>query len=270
MDCSEEGPPSSSEEVAPVKVGIVTSLSGQLSSYCLPAADGIQFVIDEINENGGVKSLGGAKIELVRADDKGDPTLAPAEMERLMTQEKVVAVFEGPAGYLQQALAAIGDKNQVPQICVAAYDSSIPTQGFNFWYAVGQSIHPCNTNAYLKLFDSLVEEHGVKADRIAILTFEDPATQMVRQGLKAKVSAKGAKATPGFISGAQAMHVLYRALEDAGSRDPVAINQALKAVRISPGPDLITYTYLPEFAFNEDGTPVNAQLSGRSGRTARS
>jgi branched-chain amino acid transport system substrate-binding protein len=360
--------------VDPLKVGIVTSLSGQLSVYCLPAAAGIQFVIDDINQNGGIKSLGGAKIELVKADDKGDPTTATSEMGRLNSQEKVAANFEGPSGSLQQALAPVGDRDKVPQICVGAHDASIPVKGFNFWYAAAQSIYPANSNAYLKLFDALVNDYKVKAEKIALLTFDDPATQDVRQGIKeglkdrklsgklildevhpmtaanldsyavkikaaapdilivansgyhvnslykafdsldymppimisvgaseesvrqslgeaiaaktmdkpgvfslgtnwvipeykpiadfaAKVTARGQQPVPGFISGAHAMYVLDAALEKAGSRDPVAINQALKNVVLPEGPTLITYAYLPEFRFTKEGTPANAALS---------
>jgi len=371
-------------EAAPVKIGIVTSLTGQLAAHCAPAAEGIQFVINDINESGGIKSLGGAKIQLIKADDKGDTTVAISEMERLITQEKVVANLEGPGGYLQLALAPIGDKHKVAQICVASYTADIPPKGFNYWNAVGTSVHPSNTDAYLKVYDYLVGERKIEINKIGILSMDDPGVQTVRKALvsgfeergvknkvviddahplqvtalesyavkikaaspdylicamsgghatllfkafdaldymppyvaavgiceesvrkalgdqlaaktldkpgvigtgsnwvvpeykpiadfKNKVTAKGLPSPqPGFISGAQAMYVLYRALENAASRDPVAINTALRNVHIPEGnPELISYMFIPEFRFNSDGTPVNQALSAAQWQNGR-
>lgn len=41
----------------------------------------------------GLPNLGGAKLEVVFADTKGDPKNGMSEAERLVTQEKVVAVI---------------------------------------------------------------------------------------------------------------------------------------------------------------------------------
>ena len=47
-----------------VKVGVLLPLSGSISYYGNVQLQGIQLCADYVNANGGIKALGGAKIEL--------------------------------------------------------------------------------------------------------------------------------------------------------------------------------------------------------------
>jgi len=55
----------------PIKIGLVTALSGQSAKAGEAITRGLTIAIDEINANGGV--LGGQKFELVRRDDEANP-----------------------------------------------------------------------------------------------------------------------------------------------------------------------------------------------------
>src|SRR5574341_2477928 len=56
-----------------IKVGAMYPLTGDLAKLGEENKDGLQLAIDEINAAGGIKSMGGAKIELVWADSQGKP-----------------------------------------------------------------------------------------------------------------------------------------------------------------------------------------------------
>ena len=58
---------------APVKVGILHPVSGALSYSGQQGRIGAQLAVDEINAAGGIKALGGAKIEPMLGDAQSTP-----------------------------------------------------------------------------------------------------------------------------------------------------------------------------------------------------
>jgi urea transport system substrate-binding protein len=80
------GPPAGE----PVKVGVLHSLSGTMANSEAVVVDAVLFAIDEVNQAGGVL---GRPVQAVVADGRSDwPTFA-REAERLISMEKVCAVF---------------------------------------------------------------------------------------------------------------------------------------------------------------------------------
>ncbi|MHB8986351.1 MAG: ABC transporter substrate-binding protein [Eubacteriales bacterium] len=76
-----------------IKVGYIAALSGNSADMGEPGRKGIQMAIDEANAAGGVN---GQKVELVALDDEADPAKSVTQAQKLITQEKVVAVIGGP------------------------------------------------------------------------------------------------------------------------------------------------------------------------------
>ncbi len=75
----------------PIRVGILHSLTGTMAISETPVVQAVELSIEEINQSGGL--LGGRKIVPILADGRSDwPTFA-AESRRLITGEKVCAVF---------------------------------------------------------------------------------------------------------------------------------------------------------------------------------
>jgi urea transport system substrate-binding protein len=75
---------------APVKVGVLHSMTGTMATSEAPVVDAVQFAIDEVNRAGGVL---GRPIKAVVADGRSDDAVFAKEAERLITEEKVAAVF---------------------------------------------------------------------------------------------------------------------------------------------------------------------------------
>lgn len=75
----------------PVRVGILHSLTGTMAISETPVVEATRLAMEEINASGGL--LGGRQVMPILADGRSDwPTFA-AESRRLMTEEKVCAVF---------------------------------------------------------------------------------------------------------------------------------------------------------------------------------
>ncbi|MFT4267298.1 MAG: ABC transporter substrate-binding protein [Xenophilus sp.] len=67
----------------PVKVGLVHPVSGAFALGGAQGRLGCQMAIDEVNAAGGIKALGGAKVEAVLGDSQSRPEVGVAEVERL-------------------------------------------------------------------------------------------------------------------------------------------------------------------------------------------
>ena len=79
---------------APVKVGILHPVSGALSPSGQQGRIGATLAVEEINAAGGIKSLGGAKIDPVLGDAQSTPEGGNAEVEK-MNAAGVAAIVGG-------------------------------------------------------------------------------------------------------------------------------------------------------------------------------
>ena len=76
-----------------VNVGVIMPLSGANAQFGINSRNGVELVADEINAAGGIKALGGAKINLIVADATSTPTTAGTVAQRLITQNDVTAIL---------------------------------------------------------------------------------------------------------------------------------------------------------------------------------
>ena len=68
---------------SPVKIGVLHPVSGALSYSGQQGRIGAQLAIEEINAAGGIKALGGAKIEAMLGDAQSTPDGGNAEVEKM-------------------------------------------------------------------------------------------------------------------------------------------------------------------------------------------
>ncbi|MGA8692660.1 MAG: ABC transporter substrate-binding protein [Xanthobacteraceae bacterium] len=71
---------------AAVNIGVIQPLSGANAQFGINSRNGIELVADAINATGGIKALGGAKINLVVSDATSNTTAASAAAQRLITR----------------------------------------------------------------------------------------------------------------------------------------------------------------------------------------
>lgn len=102
-----------------VKVGVLLPLSGATAYYGGVQLDGIEFCVNYVNNNGGIKALNGAKIELVVQDSASDPETGVSAFEKLV-EEGVVAVIGPYNSTVAAATAPLAIQYKVPYVVVNA------------------------------------------------------------------------------------------------------------------------------------------------------
>ena len=70
----------------PIRVGVISPLTGAWTVYGQAHSAGFQMAVDEINENGGVL---GRPLEIVLGDSKTEPRIVVEQANRLIRQERV-------------------------------------------------------------------------------------------------------------------------------------------------------------------------------------
>src|SRR4030042_414174 len=77
----------------PIKIGALFSVSGPASFLGEPERNTAQMMVEQINKAGGIK---GRKLELIVYDTQADATKAVQAVNRLIKDDKVVAII-GPS-----------------------------------------------------------------------------------------------------------------------------------------------------------------------------
>lgn len=114
-----------------VKIGVLMPLSGATATSGQYQLEGMQMAVDYVNENGGIESMGGAKIKLVVSDTAGDIETGITEAERLITVEKVSALCGPFNSTVGAATAPIAIQYQTPYIITNAVADNILQNGAN-------------------------------------------------------------------------------------------------------------------------------------------
>ncbi|MDT3680370.1 MAG: ABC transporter substrate-binding protein [Burkholderiaceae bacterium] len=105
-----------------VNVGVILPLSGANAQFGINSRNGIELVADEINAAGGIRSLGGAKINLLVADGTSTPTTAASVAQRLISQNEVVAILGAFASSLTLAIQEVTERRGVPLLTMSFAD----------------------------------------------------------------------------------------------------------------------------------------------------
>lgn len=108
--------PESSDE-GPIKIGYVGALSGETALWGQAGLNGANMAIEEINAAGG---LLGRELEIIGLDGKGDPLDSVNSLNRLIDNEKVVAVIGTNFSSCNIPMAPVANTKRVPVIATAA------------------------------------------------------------------------------------------------------------------------------------------------------
>jgi branched-chain amino acid transport system substrate-binding protein len=106
----------------PVNIGALYPVTGsmaQIGQGCVAAA---KLAVEMINEAGGIKSLGGAKLNLILSDVQSDTTVTRTETDRLITGNKLSAIHGCFASALTLIASEVAERAKVPIITGSSTD----------------------------------------------------------------------------------------------------------------------------------------------------
>lgn len=171
----------------PIRVGLVTALSGQSAQGGEAITRGLSVAIDDINAKGGL--LGGRKLELVSRDDESNPAKGVIAARELIYKEKVAVVFGGLDTPVSMAIVPLMNQAKTPFMGPWAAGTGITRNGANPNYAF-------RVSAVDELVDKAMVQYAEKtfhSSKAGLILVNNPWGESNEKGLTAALAEKGMK-----------------------------------------------------------------------------
>jgi branched-chain amino acid transport system substrate-binding protein len=159
-----------------VKIGAIFPFSGNAASIGVHAKAAIETAVDIINNAhpelgnfplAGNAGLGGAKVEVVFADNQGSPATGQNQALRLITEEKVVALTGAYQSGITLTASAIAEKYGIPFVNGESVAANLTERGFKWFFRTT----PVAADFAKLYFDFLKEMKagGARTDNVALV-----------------------------------------------------------------------------------------------------
>jgi branched-chain amino acid transport system substrate-binding protein len=125
-----------------VKVGVLHPVTGALAYSGQQCRLGALMAIEDINKAGGIKSLGGAKIEAMLGDAQSNPQAGTAEIEK-MNEAGVCAVVGAFASAICLATTQAAAKYNLPHVVDVGVADQIVERGLKNTFRFGPGYKKC-------------------------------------------------------------------------------------------------------------------------------
>src|SRR4029077_2825790 len=166
-----------------VKVGIIHPVTGGVSYSGTQGRAGALMAVEDINSQGGIKSLGGATIEALLADAQSKVDVAVSEIEKY-NEAGVSAIVGGYASFICLATTQAAAKHDIPYVVDVGTDDRIVSGGLTntFRFSPGYGVFVKTAVPALKDINAAAGNPA----KTAIIVHEDSAFGTGTAGLLAK------------------------------------------------------------------------------------
>jgi branched-chain amino acid transport system substrate-binding protein len=150
-----------------VNVGLIGPFSGPWAEHGKLMRIGAEMAVEEINAQGGIKSLGGAKLNLIVADTGPSVETATNAAQRLMSDGKLTAFICCFLSSFSLAASEIGERQQVPMLTFS-YSDVLVRRGYKYTFR-DSSGADFQVKAAAPLLKKQAESLGHKIERAALV-----------------------------------------------------------------------------------------------------
>jgi branched-chain amino acid transport system substrate-binding protein len=197
VDEGEEGGEATEEQDTPapeadaetILIGSLHPLTGALANDGSAMDQAVQMAIDDVNEAGGIESLGGAQLDLISADSQGDPEIGQTETQR-MIDEGAVAIIGAFQSAVAINVATLAERNQVPFVIDVAVDDAIITEDSQYTFRLQPNATAMGQLGARNLA-AIAEASGETVERIAYLHEESGFGTSVQSSFTAEAEQLG-------------------------------------------------------------------------------
>ena len=184
---------------APVKIGVLFPLTGSSASAGQQGKTAVEIGLDVVNTphptvpeltfspSGGLPGLGGATIEAIYVDHRGDPAMAQSLTQRLITSDKVAALLGSYQSSCSMTATAVAERYGVPFVVGNSVANNITERGYKFTFRVT----PIGANfaaTYMR-FVAAMQKAGKTIDSIAMVNENTDYGSQVGNSIEAAIKA---------------------------------------------------------------------------------
>jgi branched-chain amino acid transport system substrate-binding protein len=158
-----------------VVIGVLYPMSGPVAQVGIDCVNAVRLAAEIVNgkfdlnlplaRTEGLPNLGGAKIRLVVVDHQGKPEVGQAEAERLITQEKVHALFGAYFSSVTATASQVAERYGVPYLNAESSSPGLTDRGFKWFFRTS----PHDGHFSLAMFEFMKELEKRKNVKIKTL-----------------------------------------------------------------------------------------------------
>lgn len=188
--CASGGDGPTAGDVDSVKLGAILPLTGATAQNGNNSLRGIELAVEQINEAGGIKSLGGAKIELSTADATSDPAKAAnAATQFLSKGEAPLAIVGAYASGLTVTVARVTERAKVPLLSTS-FSDELTQQGYKYFFQLPAAASKMGT-AQMGYAVEIAEEAEEPLEKVAIVYANNAYGEAQGASLKKQAEESG-------------------------------------------------------------------------------
>jgi branched-chain amino acid transport system substrate-binding protein len=268
-----------------IVIGAVYPLSGNAAPVGLDAKAALETAADVINtshdaipmlmgKGGGLAHLGGAHIRLVFADSQNDPQKARAETERLITQDKAVAIVGSYTSATAATISQVTERYEVPYMSADNSSPSLNQRGLKWFFRT--SPHDVMfTEAMFAFFKAVGEKTGHPVKSVALFyedsIFGTDSSNVQRKlaeaaGIKVAVDIKYRANSPSLSAEAQRLKAADAdvLMPSSYTSDSILILRAMNEIGYKPKAIMAQAAGFQEAAFLTGAGPLAEGAMSRS------
>lgn len=149
-----------------IKIGTILPLSGASAKLGENSKKAIDMAVEEINEAGGIKALGGKKLEIVYADSQGDPPVGVSEAERLLSDPDIVMLNGAWQSGVTLPASEVAERNKKIWVAPVPSETSITQRGFKYIFRLADTSE-MRVQAQIEFLKDLSKKEPIKT--VAVL-----------------------------------------------------------------------------------------------------
>lgn len=173
-----------------ITIGTILPLTGATAQNGENSLRGIQLAVDDINESGGIKSMGGAKLKLAIADATSNPAkAASAAINFLSKDEKPLAMVGAYASGLTETIARVTERARIPLLSTSFADT-LTQQGYKFFFQLPAAASKMGT-AQFRYASEVSKANGTPISKVAIVYANNAYGATQAESLKKQAEANG-------------------------------------------------------------------------------
>ncbi len=160
-----------------IKIGVIYPLTGPAASTGQVLLEGVKLAADIINtkqnlnmplaKTEGLPNLKGAKIVIVSGDHQSNPATGMAEAERLITQEKVVAILGCYNSNVTATASQAAERLGIPFVNESSTSPTLTERGFKWFFRTTPNDDLLSEN-FFHFLDDLKKKRNMELSPIAI------------------------------------------------------------------------------------------------------
>jgi branched-chain amino acid transport system substrate-binding protein len=202
-----------------ITIGALQPLSGSVKFLGDETLNGMNLAIKQINDQGGIKALGGAKLKLVTADSSSADTSAATSAASQLLNERPAAVMAPTDSTTLLPASTVFERAGIAQ-CTSSFADTITSRGYHTIFQVPTRSSDVG-KATAQSLSTILPELGTGLTKVAVLfDATNPATQTTVAPIVNKLKANNYNIVyqAGFNEGLTSAAPLATAIKASGAQ----------------------------------------------------